>query len=116
MIRIYGITSCDSCRKARKWLAANDIESEYVDIRKDGLPEDLVSRWQDAAGWEELLNKRSITWKKIPAWDREGLDAERARQLILSYPTVMRRPVLDLGDQVILGFDKTAYEEALASS
>lgn len=112
MVRIYGIKSCDNCRRARKWLTDHDVEHEYVDIRSDGLPAEIVAHLQAAAGWEALLNKRSITWRKIPAWDREELDAERARQLILTYPTVMRRPVLDLGDRVLLGFEEADYSEA----
>ncbi len=116
MINIYGIRSCDTCRKARKWLEKHNVEHRYLDIRDDGLDEESLIRWQKTAGWEELLNKRSITWRKIPEFDRAELDAERAYQLILAYPTVMKRPVLDLGASVILGFNESDYIELFSDS
>ena len=113
MVRIYGIKSCDTCRTARRWLEQHQINHEYLDIREDGLDADLLHRWETATGWESLVNKRSITWRKIPELDREDLDGDRAVQLILAYPTVLKRPVLDLGDRVILGFDEDSYRDSL---
>lgn len=116
MVRIFGIGSCDTCRQATKWLERHGVAFEYVDIRSDGLTDDVVSRWQSRANWEEMINKRSITWRKIPAVDRADLDAESSRHLILAYPTVLRRPVLELPDRLLLGFDEVLYEEAFGSS
>jgi arsenate reductase len=112
-VKLYGIRSCDNCRAARTWLDEHGIDHDYVDIRADGLEDADLRRWEKAAGWEELLNRRSITWRKIPAVDREDLDARAARRLILAYPTVLKRPVLDLGDDVLLGFDEDAYRDVL---
>jgi len=109
MITIYGIRSCDTCRNALKWLDEKNVEHKYVDIRTDGLDSDLLLRWQKSVAWEDLLNKRSITWRKIPELDRSDLDSEKARDMILNYPTVLKRPVLDLGSRVILGFDASVY-------
>lgn len=113
MVTVYGIRSCDTCRKAATWLEDHGIEYRFVDLRADGFGETELTRWQDQAGWEQLLNKRSLTWRKIPPVDREGLDAPRAAQLILEHPTVLRRPLLEFGDEVLLGFDATEYARRL---
>jgi arsenate reductase len=111
VIKLYGIRNCDSCRKAIKWLKAHDVEHEFVNIREDKMDENTLIRWQESLGWEALLNKRSITWRKIPAFDRGNLDSATARQLILQHPTVMKRPVLDTGKRLVLGFDASAYAD-----
>ena len=115
MIRIFGIRSCDSCRKAVKWLEQNQVDHKFVDLRADGFSGDDVDRWQAAAGWENLLNKRSLTWRKIPRVDREDLDPGRAAQLICDHPTVMRRPLLEIDDNVLLGFDATEYQRMVGA-
>jgi arsenate reductase len=111
MKKLYGIRSCGSCQLATRWLDDNGVDYQFVDVRSEGVDEATLERWQEALGWEALLNKRSITWRKIPPFDRTDLDAQKARDLIVSYPTVMKRPVLDTGKRVLLGFDKYAYEE-----
>jgi arsenate reductase len=111
MTKLYGIRSCDSCQLATRWLEEQGIEYEFVDVRADGIDESILERWQKILGWESLLNKRSITWRKIPPFDREELNATKARELILNYPTVLKRPLLDTDIKVLIGFDKYAYEE-----
>ena len=110
MLKLYGIRHCDSCRKAQKWLEAHDIEFSFHDIREDGLTDKLLKRWQKSADWEKLINKRSVTWRKIPPFDRNDLDAARTRALILEFPTVMKRPVADAGETVLIGFDPNDYQ------
>lgn len=110
MVNLYGIQSCDSCRKARRWLEDRGIEFRFIDIREETLDKALLDRWQQQLGWEPLLNKKSITWRKIPPFDRDDLNAQNAQALILNYPTVMKRPILDDGSQVALGFDSKEYE------
>ena len=110
MIKLYGIRNCDKCRKARQWLEDRNIEFNFTDIRNESLDESLLEKWQHQTGWEPLLNKKSITWRKIPEFDRAKLDARNARNLILNYPTVMKRPVLDLGHKVVIGFEENEYE------
>jgi arsenate reductase len=116
MVSLYGISNCDSCRKARKWLSGKGVEHEFVDIRESGLDANLIGRWLKSVRWEDLVNRRSQTWRKIPPGERDGLDAVAARNLILQYPSVMKRPLLDLGKQVILGFDATAYTQLKLSA
>lgn len=110
MIRLYGIPNCDNCSKALKWLAARNIEVEFVDLRKTMPSKSRLQRWQDSVDWEKLINKRSVTWRKIPEADRQNTDAESAIDLMLEYPTVIKRPVLELDQQVILGFDPDTYK------
>ena len=112
-ITIHGIRSCSNCRAAIQWLKTHDIEHEYRDIRDDGLTDELLKKWQGLVEWETLLNKRSITWRKIPPVDCSDLNPDNARQLILGYPTILKRPVLDLGDLLILGFDEARYSSVL---
>jgi len=111
MTKLYGIRSCGSCQLATRWLDNNGIEYDFVDVRVDGIDDTVIERWQEVLGWEALLNKRSITWRKIPPFDKTDLDPAKSRELILSYPTVMKRPVLDTGETVLLGFDKYAYAD-----
>jgi arsenate reductase len=111
VIKIYGIRNCDSCREARRWLEARDMDHEFIDIRTDGIELETVQRWQELGDWETMINQRSITWRKIPQFDRAELDAKKTCQLILTYPTVMKRPVLEFEDQVIFGFDEEAYQQ-----
>jgi len=110
MVKLYGIRNCDSCRKAQRWLKDHDVEFSFTDIRSEALEESLLKKWQQQPDSERLVNKKSVTWRKIPPFDRDEVDAQGARNLILNYPTVMKRPVLDLGQQIIIGFDETEYE------
>jgi len=92
-----------------KWLEKNKVDFEFLSIRENNLDEDLVARWQAAVGWEKLLNRRSVTWRNIPDPERGDLDSASARRLILKYPTVMKRPVLDGARRVVVGFDALSY-------
>jgi Spx/MgsR family transcriptional regulator len=111
MITLYGIRNCDACRKALKWLQNNDIGHSYIDIRESEMNADLLDKWLTSVSRDELLNRRSTTWRQIPPGERNKLTNKSARNLILRYPTVMKRPVLDFGDQVILGFDASIYSD-----
>jgi arsenate reductase len=115
MATLYGIRNCDGCRKAQKWLQDSDFNFDFSDVRETDIGEALLERWLKTIPWDRLLNRRSTTWRNIPAHERDGLDQATARNLILKYPTVMKRPVLDLGDRVILGFDISAYQKLKAS-
>lgn len=114
MITIYGIPNCDTCRKARKWLDANGVEYLYHDVRGDGLSADTVRQWLDAHDWQTVVNRRSTTWRSIPAQTRDAMDAGGAVRAIVEQPTLARRPVL-VGDGFIeFGFDAERYCELLS--
>lgn len=104
MITVNGIKNCDTCRKALKWLAAEGIEHRFNDFRVDGLEPADLSRWSAEAGWEVLLNRRGTTWRNLDDADKADVDAEKAEALMAANPTLIKRPVFDLGDAVLVGF------------
>ena len=114
MRTLYGIASCDSCRKARKWLDANNIEYEYHDIRIDGLAIQMLERWSDRIEWKKMLNTRSLTWRKIPETDRGDLTKDKALALMMQHNTLVKRPVLECDEFIALGFSPDNYEMIFA--
>jgi len=113
MLTIYGIKSCSTCREARKWLDARDIAYRFHDLREDGIDIQTLERWADSVEWEKLLNKSSLTWRKLPEVDRGGMTRNRALAAMLEHPTLVKRPVLEKARQVALGFSARQYKELL---
>ena len=111
MVTLYGITSCDTVKKARRWLEERGITYRFHDLRKDGLDATLLGAWERALGWEALLNRRGATWRKLSEAQRCGLDRDRAVALMLAHPTLVKRPVLDLGGSIRVGFRQDEYEQ-----
>ena len=111
MTQLYGLKNCDSCRKARKWLDDQGIAFDFKDVRDDGVPAGALAEWASQVGWEALLNRRSRTWREIPADAKERRDVKSSRKLILQYPTVMRRPVLVHDNQCHIGFDASTWRK-----
>ena len=110
-ITLYGIRNCDTMRKARQWLDAHGVDYQFHDYRKDGLDEEQLRAWVDELGWEALLNKRGLTWRKLPPEVREAIDEESAIQIMRENPAIIKRPLLDLGDRRVVGFDEARYAE-----
>lgn len=111
MLTVFGIKSCDTCRKARKFLAENDIEFRFHDVRDDGLDIQMLERWAERIGWEKMLNKQSLTWRKIPEVDRSGMTKNRALALIIENPTLVKRPVLESDTFIAVGFSEKRFSE-----
>ncbi|WP_018953109.1 ArsC family reductase [Thioalkalivibrio sulfidiphilus] len=109
MTTLYGIKNCDTVKKARKWLEAHGVEYRFHDFRADGLEAKQIDAWIKAVGWETLLNRRGTTWRKLPEAVREGIDEKRAAALMLEHPTLIKRPVVEHGKQVLVGFDPDVY-------
>ncbi len=109
MLTVYGIKSCDTCRKARKYLAENDIEFRFHDVRDDGLDIQMLERWGARIDWEKLLNRQSLTWRKIPEVDRNGMTKDRAFALMLDQPTLVKRPVLESEQFMAVGFSEKRF-------
>lgn len=101
---VYGIANCDTVRAARRALTAQGLEHRFHDVRKEGLDPQTLDRWIAAVGWEALLNRRGTTWRRLPAAEREGIDALRARMLMLREPTLIRRPVIEQDGTVRVGW------------
>lgn len=108
MITLYGIKNCDICRNALKALKAEGHEHRFHDLRADGLSETEVARWLAAAGSEKLLNRRGTTWRKLPEAERENLDEANITRLLLEHPTLIKRPVVEIAGEVVVGFDAAA--------
>jgi len=106
MIRLYGLASCDSCRKARKTLEASGRDFVFHDLRVDGLERAALESWINALGWEALLNRRSTTWRQLPEADKADVDADRALALMLAHPTLVKRPVVEVAGKVSAGLPK----------
>lgn len=111
MTTLYGISNCDTVRKARKWLEARGIPFRFHDFRKDGLTADQVNAWCDRLGSEALLNKRGTTWRRLPQAQRDQLDETGLRSLLVEQPTLIKRPVLEHEDQLRVGFNTDGYTE-----
>ena len=111
MITIYGIPNCDKCRAARKWFAANSVNVRFHDLRADGLDGKTLEHWQTALGDDALINKRSQTWRTIPEPDRQELDGNESRQLMLNHPTLIKRPIVTSDSAVSVGYDEKGWTE-----
>lgn len=110
MTIVYGIPNCDTVKKARAWLAAHGRAYTFHDFKKEGVPPEALTRWMQLAGWEQLLNRRGTTWRALDAQSRAAvLDAAGARSLMLAGPNLIKRPVVDWGDGVTVGFDAQAW-------
>ena len=109
MITLYGIKNCDTVKKTRKWLDTHRIEYQYHDFREDGLDPDAVAAWIEELGWQNLLNRRSTSWKALGEQARMSMDEAHAHKAILSHPTLIKRPLLDTGQQRFVGFSAANY-------
>jgi arsenate reductase len=110
---MYGITTCDTVRKARVWLDGHEIAYRFHDFRAEGLEAKRLDGWVSKVGWEKLLNKASTTFRELPDKDKQGLDEKKAKALMLAKPTMIKRPVLEVGDRVLVGFKADVYEAAV---
>jgi Spx/MgsR family transcriptional regulator len=110
-ITVYGITNCDTVKKARKWLAEHGVAYSFHDFTKQGVPADRLDRWMVVAGWQKLLNRQGSTWRKLDAAAQaQAADAAGARALMLAQPSVIKRPVVEWdGAAVTVGFDATDW-------
>ena len=115
MLTVYGIKSCDTCRKARKYLASESIEHTFHDVREDGVNIQMLERWTDSLDWQVLLNTRSATWRRIPEVDRADMTRSRAFALMLDQPTLVKRPVLERGPLIAVGYSAANYAALLAA-
>jgi len=106
---MYGIKNCDSVKKARTWLEARQIAYRFHDYRIDGLDAGLLQRFVDALGLDAVLNQRSTSWRQLDDAQKSDLTPDKAVQLMLAVPTLIKRPILDDGQQLIVGFNPDQY-------
>jgi len=110
LITLYGIKNCDTVKKARQWLDMHAIEYRFHDFRDDGIESSQIHQWLDELGWETLINKRSPSWKALPEDAQQNMDAATAADAIKKQPTLIKRPLLDTGQERFIGFSASRYQ------
>jgi arsenate reductase len=113
MITIYGIRNCDTMKKARAWLEARGLDYQFHDYKTQGIAPETLAAWVGELGWGALLNRAGTTFRKLPDAEKQDLDEARAMALMLAQPSVIKRPVLDLGPRRLVGFSPESYARAL---
>lgn len=112
---LYGIPNCDTVKKARRWLEAQSQPYRFHDFRSDGIESAQVKRWLKTLGWETLINRRSSSWKALDEGDRAAMNNDTAVGHILASPTLIKRPLLERGDTLEVGFSETRYRDLFPS-
>jgi Spx/MgsR family transcriptional regulator len=113
---IYGIKNCDTMKKARAWLDARGVAYDFHDYKSAGIAKEKLKGWSDKLGWETLLNRAGTTFKKLPDADKEGLTEKKAMALMLEQPSMIKRPVLELGGKLLVGFKPEIYEKEVGKA
>ncbi len=111
-LTLYGIRNCDTMKKARVWLDAHGVEYAFHDYKVAGIDAARLEDWIGRVGWEVLLNRAGTTFRKLPEADRADLNAAKVTALMLAQPSMIKRPVLDTGDALLVGFKPERYEAA----
>jgi len=113
-ITIYGIKNCDTMKKARAWLDQRGVAYAFHDYKTAGVDRGRLEAWAREVGWETLLNRAGTTFRKLPENEREGVTEKKAIALMLVQPSMIKRPVLDIGGKLLVGFQPEQYERAFA--
>jgi arsenate reductase len=111
-VTIYGIKNCDTMKKARAWLDKKGVAYDFHDYKTVGIERAQLEKWAGKVGWEPLLNRAGTTFRKLPDKDKEGLTAGKAMALMVAQPSMIKRPVLDAGGKLLVGFKPEEYAKA----
>jgi arsenate reductase len=114
-ITIYGIKNCDTMKKARAWLEDRGVKHDFHDYKVAGIDKEHLEKWSKEIGWEKLLNRAGPTFRKLPDKDKANLTEAKAIKLMMSNPSMIKRPVLDLGRKRLVGFKPETYTVEVAS-
>jgi arsenate reductase (glutaredoxin) len=112
MTTIYGIKNCDTMKKAFAWLDSHGVRHVFHDYKASGIDEARLKAWSKQVGWEVLLNTRGTTWRKLTPAQQENIDEAKAIRLMSENPSLIKRPVLDTGKALLVGFDTVRYSSA----
>ena len=113
---IYGIKNCETMNKARAWLDKHGVDYAFHDYKVAGIDQDHLEKWSKKVGWETLLNRAGMTFRKLPDKDKNGLDEKKAIALMLAQPSMIKRPVLDLGGgKLLVGFKPDVYASEIGT-
>lgn len=108
-ITLYGIKACDTMKKARTWLEEHDVAYSFHDYKASAIDRASLEKWCAEHGWETVLNRAGTTFRKLEDAQKAGLDQDKAIALMLAQPSMIKRPVLDLGGRTLVGFKPDAY-------
>jgi len=111
---VYGIRNCDTMKKARQWLDDHAIAYSFHDYKISGIDRESLQRWCDEMGWETVLNRSGTTFRKLPEEARANLDRSKAIELMLAQPSMIKRPVLEAGGRLLIGFKPDLYDRFFA--
>jgi arsenate reductase (glutaredoxin) len=109
---LYGIKNCDTMKKARTWLDQHGVRYDFHDYKTAGIDRARLESWCKQVGWEVLLNRAGTTFRKLPDADRADLNERKAVALMLAQPSMIKRPVLDRGGKLLVGFNPASYQAA----
>jgi arsenate reductase len=115
-VTLYGIQNCDTMKKARAWLDSHDVAYRFHDYKKAGVESWLLESWVGQVGWEVLLNRTGTTFRKLPDQDREALTEKKAIALMTAQPSMIKRPVLEVAGQLLVGFKPEIYSRIFRSN
>lgn len=109
-VKMYGIKNCQTMKKAMTWLESQQIDFEFHDYKKLGIDETTLKAWLSQKQWDEIINKRGTTWRKLSDEDKTDIDPTKAIQLMIANSSLIKRPALDVDGKLYLGFDKALYQ------
>ncbi len=115
MTTLYGIKNCNTMKQARAWLDSHDVAYTFHDYKASGIDKGTLEGWAREVGWDVLLNRAGTTFRKLPPADKEGLTERKAVALMLAQPSMIKRPVLDQGGKLTVGFKPEIYEKTFAA-
>ena len=107
---IYGISNCDTVKKAKAWLDSQNIDYRFHDFRKDGIDSDIINGWLKTISWDKILNKRSTTWRTLDSSIQQAVNETNVVDLMVKNPTLIKRPVVDVNDIITVGFNSDTYQ------
>jgi Spx/MgsR family transcriptional regulator len=114
-LTLYGIPNCDTVKKARTWLEARGVAYAFHDYKKLGIDAATLNRWADVVGWEPLLNRAGTTFKKLPDADKTGIDQNKAVELMIANPSMIKRPVVEGDGKMLIGFKPDDWTTAITA-
>lgn len=112
-LKLYGIKNCDTVKKTRNWLEQNGINYTFHDYRVDGLDLAMLEKFATTLSWEQMLNRRSTSWRQLSDAEKTDIDKNKAFKLMLTNPTLIKRPVLQTENKMLIGFSVPEYEALL---
>ncbi|MCU1729876.1 ArsC family reductase [Pseudomonas sp. 7P_10.2_Bac1] len=112
-LHLFGIKACDTMKKARTWLDEHDVRYDFHDYKSSGIDREHLTQWCDEHGWQVVLNRAGTTFRKLEDEQKADLDQAKAIELMLAQPSMIKRPVLDLGNKTLIGFKPDLYAAAL---